>query len=66
MIFRRGFKITLIGLAIGSRAASAAARLLTKFLFGVKAADPGAFIGVTPLLAMAAPAARYIPARDEA
>jgi putative ABC transport system permease protein len=63
MIFRQGFKITLIGLVIGSCAVSAVAQLLTKFLFGVKAADPATFIGVTLLLAMAALAACYIPAR---
>ena len=63
LILRQGFKITLIGLAGGSCAVFAVAQLLTKFLFGVKAADPGALIGVALLLAMAALAACYIPAR---
>jgi putative ABC transport system permease protein len=63
LILRQGFKITLAGLIIGSCAVFAVAQLLTKFLFGVKAADPGAFIGVTLLLAIVALAACYIPVR---
>jgi putative ABC transport system permease protein len=63
LILRQGFKITLIGLGVGSLAIFAVARFLTKFLFGVKAADPAAFVGVTLSLAMVAFAACYIPAR---
>ncbi|HEU0177624.1 MAG TPA: hypothetical protein VFV58_25460 [Blastocatellia bacterium] len=41
----------------------AGAQLLTKFIFGVKAADPGTLIGIALLLAMVALTACYIPAR---
>ncbi|MBO0858154.1 MAG: ABC transporter permease [Chloracidobacterium sp.] len=63
LVLRQGSKIMLIGLVIGSCSMFAVARLLTKFLFGVKAVDPGAFAGVTLLLALVTLAACFIPAR---
>src|SRR5262249_42234548 len=63
LILREGLKFTIAGLVIGSFAASAVSQLLTKLLFGVGAADPGTFIGVTLLLAIAALTACYFPAR---
>jgi putative ABC transport system permease protein len=63
LILREGFRFTGAGLVIGSFAASAVSQLLAKLLFGVGAADPGTFIGVTLLLAIVSLAACYIPAR---
>src|SRR5262249_27150774 len=63
LILRQGLKFTIGGLVIGSFAASGVSQLLTKFLFGVGAADPGTFIGVPLWLAIVALRVCYFPAR---
>jgi predicted permease len=58
-----GMKLALAGLAIGIVAALGLTRLLTSFLFEVRATDPAAFALVAVLLACVALAACYLPAR---
>jgi ABC-type antimicrobial peptide transport system permease subunit len=52
-----------IGAIAGIAVASGVTRLLTSFLYGVKAGDPITLLGVAALLALVALAACYIPAR---
>jgi putative ABC transport system permease protein len=63
MIFSQGFKLFLIGAAIGLAAAFALSRALVHLLFGVSAYDPASFALVTILLAAVALLACYVPAR---
>jgi putative ABC transport system permease protein len=63
MIFSLGFKLFLVGAAIGLAASLALARALVHLLFGVSAYDPASFAGVTMLLAAVALLACYLPAR---
>ena len=63
MIFSQGFKLFLIGAAIGLAGALALSRALVHLLFGVSAYDPASFASVTILLAVVALLACYVPAR---
>jgi putative ABC transport system permease protein len=63
MIFSQGFRLFLIGAAIGLAAAFALSRALVHLLFGVSAYDPASFAVVTMLLAAVALLACYVPAR---
>lgn len=63
MIFSQGFKLFLIGAAIGLAAAFALSLAIVHLLFGVSAYDPASFAGVTILLAAVALLACYVPAR---
>jgi putative ABC transport system permease protein len=63
MIFSQGFKLFLIGAAIGLVAAFVLSRALVHLLFGVSAYDPASFASVTILLAAVALLACYVPAR---
>jgi putative ABC transport system permease protein len=63
MIFRRGARTTLAGLAVGLAAAFAMARLLASLVFGVSAGDPVTFAGIPLVLLAAAALAVYLPAR---
>jgi len=63
MIFAQGFKLFLIGAAIGLAAALALSRALVHLLFGVSAYDPASFASVMALLAAVAFLACYVPAR---
>jgi putative ABC transport system permease protein len=63
IIFSQGFKLFLIGAAIGLTAAFALSRALVHLLFGVRAYDPASFASVTLLLAAVALLACYVPAR---
>jgi predicted permease len=61
MVFRDGFLIVAIGLAIGGALALAAGRVVGKFIV-VSAKDPVTFVVVTGVLAIVALAACFIPA----
>ena len=63
MIFSQGFRLFLIGAAIGLAAAFALSRAMEHLLYGVSAYDPVSFAGVTLLLAVVALLACYVPAR---
>ena len=63
MIFSQGFRLFLMGAALGLAAAFVLSRALVHLLFGVSAYDPASFAGVTILLAAVALLACYVPAR---
>ncbi|HEY0760964.1 MAG TPA: ABC transporter permease, partial [Pyrinomonadaceae bacterium] len=63
LVMRNGFKLALIGIAVGLVAAFAATRVLSSLLFEVSARDPLIFVFDAVLLAIAALLACYIPAR---
>jgi putative ABC transport system permease protein len=61
-----GAQLAILGLAIGIAGALGFTRLMTSLLFEVRPTDPETFAGVTLLLAAAALAACYLPARRAA
>jgi putative ABC transport system permease protein len=63
MVVGKGTLLTLIGMGIGLPIAFALATALSGLLFGVKAADPVAFIAIPLVLAAVATLASYLPAR---
>ena len=63
LIVAQGFKLVLLGLAIGLVGAIALTRVMASLLFGVTTKDPLTFIAVAMLLAVVALLACYIPAR---
>jgi len=58
-----GFKLVVIGIAIGLIAALALTRVMSTLLFGVTATDPMTFTIISLLLIAVAAIASYIPAR---
>ena len=63
LILGNGVFLTVVGMAIGLPLALGIAYALSSLLFGVKVADPFAFIGLPLLLAAVATLACYLPAR---
>jgi putative ABC transport system permease protein len=63
LVLGKGTLLTLIGMAIGLPIAFALATALSSLLFGVKAADPMALIGLPLVLGAVATFACYLPAR---
>lgn len=63
LILRNGMFLTLVGVAIGLPLALGLAYGLSSLLFGVRIADPFAFVGLPLLLATVATVACYLPAR---
>ncbi len=63
LILRSGLFLTITGMAIGLPLALGLAYALSSLLFGVKVADPFAFVGLPLLLAAVATVACYLPAR---
>jgi putative ABC transport system permease protein len=63
LIVSQGFKLVLLGLAIGLAGAIALTRVISSLLFGVTAKDPLTFAAVAVLLTFVALVACYIPAR---
>jgi putative ABC transport system permease protein len=66
LIVAQGFKLILLGLAIGLVGAFAVTRVISSLLFGVTTKDPVTFAAVAVLLAFVALMACYIPARRAA
>jgi len=66
LIVRQGFKLVLLGLAIGLFGAFWLMRVIASLLFGVTAKDPLTFAAVAGLLAAVALLACYLPARRAA
>jgi macrolide transport system ATP-binding/permease protein len=63
LVLRQGMSLAAIGLGVGLFAAFATTRLAGSLLYGVNPSDPFIFLAVTSLLALAAFAACYFPAR---
>ena len=63
LVVGHGMRLAAIGLLLGSIAAFFAARAMTTLLFGIRPSDPLTYIGIAMVLAVAALAACYIPAR---
>lgn len=63
LILRNGLTLTIVGMVIGLPVALALAYGLSSLLFGVRVADPVAFLGLPLLLAAVAILACYLPAR---
>jgi putative ABC transport system permease protein len=63
LVFGEGFRLIAGGVLAGAVAALALSRLLRTFLFGVDAADPLTFVGVSVLFAVVALAACWVPVR---
>jgi putative ABC transport system permease protein len=63
MVLKQGLWLAVIGVVVGVGAAFALTRLMNSMLFGVKASDPGTFIGVSVALIGVALLACWIPAR---
>jgi predicted lysophospholipase L1 biosynthesis ABC-type transport system permease subunit len=66
LLVGEGLALVAAGIAIGWLGAFACARLVSSFLFGVSAFDPGTFLGVGLLLAAVMLGASYFPARRAA
>ena len=66
LVVKQGFKLVLLGLAIGLLGAFALMRLIASLLFGVTTKDPLTFAAVAGLLAAVALLACYLPARRAA
>jgi putative ABC transport system permease protein len=63
LVFSQATRLVGAGLVVGFLAALALTRLLTSFVFGIKATDPLTFTIAPAALLMAASLAIYIPAR---
>jgi len=66
MILRQGMLLALVGVVLGLAGAFGLTRAVKNLLFGVAPNDPATFITVAAVLAFAALAACYIPARRAA
>jgi predicted permease len=62
LVFRQGMGLTVGGMAAGLAIALLVTPLVTSLLYGVDAADPITYAGVTVLLAAVAAVACYLPA----
>ncbi len=63
MILRQSMTMIAAGIAIGPSAAAGAARLLERFVEGVRSAEPPTFALMLVVLIAAAMIASFIPAR---
>jgi len=65
-ILREGLGVTLIGVAIGLAAALSLSRIMSDYVYAIKATDPLTYGAATLVLTLVALAACYIPARRAA
>lgn len=63
LVMRQAMVLSLVGVMIGLAGSFAAAPLLAKFLYGVKAHDPLTLVLVSSLLMAVTSVASYVPAR---
>jgi putative ABC transport system permease protein len=63
MVIGQGMILTILGVGLGLAGAFPLAKVLTKFLWGVRPTDPSTFVGVALLLGAVAFTASYVPAQ---
>ncbi len=63
LVVGQGFRLALVGVALGIAGAWGLTRLLGTLLFHVSATDPATFVAVAVLFLLVALAASYLPAR---
>jgi ABC-type antimicrobial peptide transport system permease subunit len=63
LTLRQALRLAAVGLAVGLVGSLAASRLIVSMLFEVRPTDPGTYAIVAMLVAAAALAASYFPAR---
>jgi putative ABC transport system permease protein len=66
LVIEQGMRLTLIGISVSVVGALSASRLLSSFLFGIKATDFTTMTSVSCLLIAVAFLASYVPARRAA
>ena len=66
LVIEQGMRLTLIGISVGVVGALSTSRLLSSFLFGIKATDFTTMTSVSCLLIAVAFLASYVPARRAA
>jgi putative ABC transport system permease protein len=66
LVLGQSLRLVLTGLALGLAASLALTRLMTGFLYGVKATDPLTFLAVSLILIITGLLAGYFPARRAA
>ena len=62
MVVWHGMRLALTGVAVGIGAAFGLTRVIASFLFGVRAWDPGVFVGAAVILSGVALVAVWVPA----
>jgi putative ABC transport system permease protein len=62
MVLREGLVLLFAGIVGGAAAATALTRLMGSLLFGVSAADPTVYLGISMVLLLVAVSACYLPA----
>jgi ABC-type antimicrobial peptide transport system permease subunit len=63
LVIWQGFKLVLVGVAVGLAAAFVLTRVMESLLFGISATDPATFVAIPVVLVAAATLASYLPAR---
>ncbi|HXW54899.1 MAG TPA: ABC transporter permease [Candidatus Cybelea sp.] len=63
LVLREGLSVTLLGVVVGLVAALALSRVMTDYVYGIKATDPLTFAAAAAVLVAVAIFASYIPAR---
>ena len=66
LVVGQGMRLAAAGMAVGLAVSLLATRLLSGLLYGVSPTDPAVFLGVLGVLALAALAATWVPARRAA
>jgi predicted permease len=66
LVLGQALKLAVVGVVGGLAGAVVVTRLLRSFLFGISAADPVTFVGVTVLLFLVAIVGAYVPMRRAA
>jgi predicted permease len=63
LVLGQGFKLALLGIAVGLALSFGLTRALADLLFGVSASDPATYLSISSLLVLVALLACFVPAR---